>query len=662
MQRALYDLLFLILISILGVSQASAAAISKTEILEDAGRQMTLAEVWQSEKWKPFQGPPTIGYSQSRYWLRFQAAFDAGSESQDQVLKIPYTYLGSATLYQYEGSTLIKTQTQGMGIPLPTGQAEPLITGAIAFPLKAGPWMDPHYLLSIEGEFPLAAPLEILPTSDFDHSQRSRQFYLGLFFGILILAIVFNGFLGLWLRSRLYLVYSFFVLSISFLFLGHERLTVQLFWPQSPNWALYEMHFSGGLVVFFYALFVRDFLQTHIHTPKLNQAMWMAVALSSLRTIWLGFSSNQTIAVIGETAIVVCNFLILAITIFGLKQGLRSARYFFISSFIYNLSVMLFILHSSGVVAFPPLIEYAAHIGIISEVTLLSLALADRIRLNHLQLEGTILKLDAEIQSREKTEARLREQQLDVLQAEKMSALGRMAAGIAHEINNPLAIISSYAEHLLTLTKKDPLPLGKIQEIGPRIDATVQRISRIIKSMRTLARDSSQDPYAKISLNGVFQDIQSLCHERFRHHGIDLKITSVDTELSILCRSPEICQVLVNLLNNAFDALQSADAGLTVKVVEIGCEAKDGEVFISVINSGPLIPENLHDKIYEPFFTTKEIGQGTGLGLSISRTLIENHGGRLWIETREGRTCFVFSVPRWKEDHAVLQPGVEAQA
>lgn len=645
-------LIFVFLFGLFTPAHADAPPPLQIQVLEDPSHELNYSQAWKSELWKPFRGPSVLGYKKSRFWFQFRVTppFEAGSSAV--VLKIPYTYIGRATLYELQDNRLISEKTAGMQVPLSQNSDEGLVTGAILFPLDTKDFSQTQYLLSIEGDFPLAIPMEVTFRSAVLKEQSFRQLFLGLFFGILALAFLFNGFLGLWLKSGLYLIYSLFALSAFFLFLGHERLSVQLLWPNSPWWAQLEMHISGGFAVLFYALFVRKFLRTRVNTPKLDWALLLLVAVSSIRSVWMIFQFNQPVAMIGESAIVLMNILILVMTGICLRQGNRTARYFFISSFIYNLGSVLFILDATGLLYLPDWIEFAPHVGIVSEVIFLSLALADRIRMNNFQLERTIEKLDSEIQRRELTEAKLHQQQIEIAQTEKMSALGRMAAGIAHEINNPLAIISSYAEHLQSLCLRSPLPLERIAEIGPKIELTVQRISRIIKSMRTLARDSSSDPLTKTSVAGLMQDIQILCLERFRHNGIELKIAAVDPEIYINCRGPEISQVLVNILNNAYDAVQ----GQTEKIIEIDCKTNSAkEVLISVCNNGPPIPIDLQRKIYEPFFTTKQIGQGTGLGLSISKTLIENHGGRLWVESRSKQTCFILSLPRWAEEEILVE-------
>lgn len=132
-----------------------------------------------------------------------------------------------------------------------------------------------------------------------------------------------------------------------------------------------------------------------------------------------------------------------------------------------------------------------------------------------------------------------------------------------------------------------------------------------------------------------------LCAERFRNHSVALEVSSLP-EISIECRSVQLAQVLTNLLNNAFDALIL----LPRKWVRVGVEASDDVIRIAVTDSGTGIPRHIADKLMLPFFTTKEIGKGTGLGLSISKGIIEDHGGKFWLDRASVNTKFIIELPR----------------
>lgn len=216
-----------------------------------------------------------------------------------------------------------------------------------------------------------------------------------------------------------------------------------------------------------------------------------------------------------------------------------------------------------------------------------------------------------------------------------------MAAGIAHEINNPLAIIHGNAVLLKGMADRGDLSGASLSGIAATIEKTTVRISRIVKSMRTLSRDSKQDPFTRASLIGILQDSQALSQERFRASGVELRINFPSEDATLLCRSAEVCQVLVNLLANAFDAVEANAGWTSVETRDVG-----GAVEFSVADSGPGIPRELRERIQEPFFTTKEVGRGTGLGLSISRTIVAAHGGSLWLDEQSPHTRFVFTVPK----------------
>ena len=254
--------------------------------------------------------------------------------------------------------------------------------------------------------------------------------------------------------------------------------------------------------------------------------------------------------------------------------------------------------------------------GVLVEVLLLSFALADRIRRVNWELE---------------------QQKAAIVQAEKLSALGRMAGEIAHEISNPLAIIHGHA----VLIKKEEGALPHIREFGATIEHTANRISKVVKGMRALARDSRRDPFRPAALGSIVQDALVFCQDKKGAKPVRLEVMDPLEGLSLRCRSSEISQVLANLLNNSFDAVD----GVGDPWVKLEVLPRENMVEIAVIDNGHGVPKNLRSRIHEPFFTTKEAGKGLGLGLSISRTIIEGHGGQLWLDESSPNTRFAFTVP-----------------
>ena len=220
----------------------------------------------------------------------------------------------------------------------------------------------------------------------------------------------------------------------------------------------------------------------------------------------------------------------------------------------------------------------------------------------------------------------------------KMIALGEMASGIAHEINNPLAIINLNASAIVEAMIDNPGD-KEILTFAGKIKNTVMRINDVVVSLRKLSRNSENLKVEQVHLQDVIHDALALCLEKFKAGGISLTTNINDSKLE--CRSVEISQVLINLLNNAFHALQNE------KVKEILVESKVLKeiVRIEVSDSGRGIPDDIKAKIMEPFFTTKPVGVGTGLGLSISRNIIDSHHGRLFLDENSPRTKFVIELP-----------------
>jgi len=235
----------------------------------------------------------------------------------------------------------------------------------------------------------------------------------------------------------------------------------------------------------------------------------------------------------------------------------------------------------------------------------------------------------------------LRENELKLLQASKMSSLGEMSSGIAHEINNPLAIIQGKNHQIRMIAQRPNPDLQNIVKITEDLDQTVGRISKIIKGLRNFSRDGEKDPYERKSVKILVEETLSFCANRFKHHDIVIDTDGIPEHLEVACRPSQIAQVLLNLLNNSFDAIQE----LPSKWIKLDALSSLDQVLISVTDSGPGIPSEIRERILEPFFTTKEVGKGTGLGLSISLGIMKSHGGNLTIDSTCPNTRFVLELP-----------------
>ena len=231
----------------------------------------------------------------------------------------------------------------------------------------------------------------------------------------------------------------------------------------------------------------------------------------------------------------------------------------------------------------------------------------------------------------------------NLTQAAKLASLGEMAAGIAHEINNPMTIIQGRAEQIKGLLKTESIDIEKIDSVADNIMGSVQRVAKIIKGLRAFARFNADMEFTPVKLIDVVNETADLCKERFKVNNVNLKIEISDQDIIVTSRGTQISQVLLNLLNNSYDAItERADRWIIVDASET-----DDFIRISVTDSGVGIPTTIADKLFQPFFTTKGVDKGTGLGLSMSHGIIADHGGRIFIDHRNPNTRFVIEMPKY---------------
>jgi nitrogen-specific signal transduction histidine kinase len=245
-----------------------------------------------------------------------------------------------------------------------------------------------------------------------------------------------------------------------------------------------------------------------------------------------------------------------------------------------------------------------------------------------------------DVSERKKLDDETRDIYHQLLQAEKMAALGQTISGVAHELNNPLATILSWAERLSQRESLDePVRRGLETILGES-----ERAARIVRNLLTFAR-KRQTTRAMVDLNQVIRETLALRAYEQRVSNITVIDALAAGLPQVFADGYQIQQVLLNLVINAEQAMLSAN-GRGILVVRTWHDADQESVILEINDDGPGIPDELQPKIFDPFFTTKEVGQGTGLGLTVAYAIVQEHGGRIRLESRPNAgASFYVEVP-----------------
>ncbi|MGB1198855.1 MAG: PAS domain S-box protein [Thalassotalea sp.] len=236
-----------------------------------------------------------------------------------------------------------------------------------------------------------------------------------------------------------------------------------------------------------------------------------------------------------------------------------------------------------------------------------------------------------------------KEKQKSVINS-KFAALGELSANIAHEINNPLGVISGYAE-LIQLTHSTIIPEDLMAK-SALILKSCDRIAHIVKSLKKFSRSDEESLYVACSLKNLINEAITLTRPKLKSQMIVLRSNAI-VEGDIMCNEIEIEQVLVNLINNAIDAI----ANLTDKWIEITVTEQKKSFRLSVTDSGTGIAVDCQSSIFEPFVTSKAASEGTGLGLSIVKGILDNHNAIIAVDNDNNNTSFVIDFPKIVKEH-----------
>lgn len=232
-------------------------------------------------------------------------------------------------------------------------------------------------------------------------------------------------------------------------------------------------------------------------------------------------------------------------------------------------------------------------------------------------------------------------QKIMILNASRMSAVGVVAAGIAHEINNPLTIVTGRAMQIISmLEREEAIDLEKIKSNAFKINETCFRIAKVVKGLKSLSQDSEDEVMEKHSLHEIIETALDLSREKMMSEGVELSITVLG-DFFIRCKLNQLSQVFLNLINHSFETIKN----LPEKWINIEAHLSDKNVIqISINDSGPGVPNEIADIINAPSFITKSTDKSIGLDLSVSKTIVESYGGEFYVDKAGGHTRFVIKL------------------
>jgi two-component system sensor kinase FixL len=245
-----------------------------------------------------------------------------------------------------------------------------------------------------------------------------------------------------------------------------------------------------------------------------------------------------------------------------------------------------------------------------------------------------------DLSERQASDRHMQDLQVDLAHVSRLSAMGEMAAAMAHELNQPLAAGSNFVNASIQMLRNEPRDMGKLVHTMERASAQMLRAGDIIRRLRDFVSKATPD-HEGHDLVAMIEEARALAMTNFKARGVTVKLRVESGAPEVLVDRIQIQQVLFNLLRNAIEAMADSEQ----RVLTIGAKrTTGGMVRISVSDTGPGVDEALAGELFKPFLTTK--ADGMGIGLSVSRSIVESHGGRIWIEKAPGGgAVFRFTVP-----------------
>ena len=670
-------------------------------IAEDSTNKLDLKAVIKSGKFVDSKiQTPNLQLSESDFWLKF--SLKNLSKENHLLLTLDYPTLDLCEFYFAKNGYF---HVQRLSDNYPFYQRKYKHQNFI-FDLDIPSGQVKTYYLRVRSSEQMVLPLVVGTPKIIAESIVGNELLWGLLIGLLFVMIFYNLFVYISTRDISYLWYVLYITFIGLTQTSLSGYTYKYLFQDAPYL------FNKGIVIFpalagiTGMFFVKTFLRTKERTPRIDKVFPFIILLYCiaivLRVLEYDHLSYRMIDISAISATLLT--YVVAITISW--QGYRPAKLFLVAWTIFFIGLILFVLRNLGILPYNDFTNYTMQVGTAFEVTLLSLALADRINIFKAEkersqaetvkalqeneriireqneiLEGKVrertVELIASNDELHKTLIDLKEAESQLVESEKMASLGQLTAGIAHEINNPINFVTSNVgplkrdvEILLDMietmesvglsdspvqNKKDQIENYKedidfdylkieIDSLLKGIGDGASRTAEIIKGLRFFSRLDEDDlKYADI--NEGLESTIILVNNLVNNSKIKV-VRNLKDLPQIECYPGKLNQVFLNIISNAIYAINKNSHNIPQGILKLTTEIEGDSLLIKIEDNGVGMDENTKKKIFEPFFTTKDVGEGTGLGMSITYNTIKRHNGSVQINsTVDVGTEFIIQLP-----------------
>jgi len=608
-------------------------------ILQDTDKTLTIKDVIKSKGFiKSIDDSPNPGLTSSAIWLRFIIKNASNIEAWNLELRI--ATLDTVEFYkpdQFENFIVERT-----GFKQPNDKRMiPHRFFIFRFSIPKG--QTKTFYLRTHSQDAITLPMSIISEQVLDKKDYIRQYILGIYYGILTVMILYNLFIYLFLRDESYLYYVLYFGSFLMVQSYTDGILYGYLWTELTGLGVSGECFFIGLTLFFGTLFSRSFLQTSIYSPMFDKLIVIIVIVSGIYSSLTPFMPPDIMLKIIIMLGLISIPIVLAAGAVCLYRGYKPARFYLMANILFLLGIVINLFADLSLIPMNFIAEHGMRIGSGVDVTLTSIALADRINILRGELELAEIKtkaLNLQLDQYNKTleqrvlerTTQLKESRDRLVQAEKMASLGELVSGVAHEINTPIGIGVTAASTLTkstqsletslknnTMTKTDfERYLDTARQSSELILKHLLRAGELVKSFKMVSADQTSSEKRQFLIGAYIEDVITSLRPEIKKTSLNIKINYVK-DIEISSYPGAIAQIITNLLMNSI--IHGYEKGSQGNII-IDISQTVDRVLIDFKDDGKGIEGDILPKIFNPFFTTRRGFGGTGLGLNIVFNLI----------------------------------------